>query len=535
MSKPHRIGPAARSTPGVISRSRADRTLPRDLLRDASRRLGIMSLLGGVLWIVGTIFGKIAVSVMSHGAVSWHTPAATDVIALVAVLISVALYFYASRSRREPGFILDLGLGYTVAMALAIGLMFHWNGAMRPGPVQPEVSWIGAIVLIFAAIVPNAPMRILVASTIAVSMNPASMLVARMRGTWDFGSVWNVLLMHYPDYILAAVAVVISQVLLGLGQQVTRAREMGSYELGELLGRGGMGEVYRATHRMLARPAAIKLIRPEMLSGADENAQLAVRRFRREAEAAASLRSPHSVEIYDFGVTDDGTLYFVMELLDGLDLDSLVRAHGPLPANRVIHILRQVCDSLDEAHTRGLVHRDIKPANIHVGRIGLHDDFVKVLDFGLVKPTSVQLGEQITVATRAGFTPGTPAYMAPEMALGEAVDGRADIYALGCVAYYLLTGGLVFEAENLFQVVVKHLHDAPIAPSQRTTMPIPPTLDAVVLACLVKSPNDRMHSAAELRRALDAVKLPRWDEEQAAHWWTSATRMDTSPTTGALA
>jgi serine/threonine-protein kinase len=270
-----------------------------------------------------------------------------------------------------------------------------------------------------------------------------------------------------------------------------------------------------------------------MLSDADEDAQLAVRRFRREAEAAASLRSPHSVEIYDFGVTDDGTLYFVMELLDGLDLDSLVRAHGPLPANRVIHILRQACDSLEEAHARGLVHRDIKPANIHVGRIGLHDDFVKVLDFGLVKPTSVQLGEQITVATRAGLTPGTPAYMPPEMALGESVDGRADIYALGCVAYYLLTGKLVFEAENLFQVVVKHLHDPPVPPSERTTMPIPPALDAVVLACLVKSPNDRMRSAAELRRALDTVALPRWGEEQAAHWWSSAKNMDTPAPIGA--
>ena len=398
--------------------------------------------------------------------------------------------------------------------------------------MQPEISWIGAIVLVFAAIVPNAPMKIFAAGLIAVSMNPIGMLISRARGEWAFGPATNVVLMHYPDYLLVGVAVVVAQVVTTLGQQVARAREMGSYELGDLLGRGGMGEVYRATHRMLARPAAIKLIRPEMLAGDAGDAQLAVKRFRREAESAASLRSPHTVEIYDFGVTDDQTLYFVMELLDGLDLESLVREHGPLPASRVIHIVRQVCDSLEEAHARGLVHRDIKPANIHVGRIGLQDDFVKVLDFGLVKPTSIPVGEH-SLATAAGLTPGTPAYMAPEMALGEVVDGRADIYALGCVTYFLLTGKLVFEGENLFQVVVKHLQDAPVPPSQRTALPIPASLDAVVLACLVKERENRMRSAGELRRAMAAVDLPAWGEEQAARWWTMTQGMPATSSTGA--
>jgi serine/threonine-protein kinase len=533
MPKPHRIGPAARNTPGATPRaSTTAGTLPTDLLREASRRLGIMSLLGAVLWFVGTVLGHVAVGAMSNGAVSWHALEVTDAVALSSIVLSLALFAYTRRGNREPGFILDLGLGYLVLTAFALGLMFHWNSGTSLGSIQPYISWIGTIVLVFAAIVPNAPMKIFIASAVAVSMNPIAMLIARARGVWEFGSAWNVVLMHYPDYLLVGVAVVISQVVTKLGQQVTRAREMGSYELGELLGRGGMGEVYRATHRMLARPAAIKLIRPEMLSGADQDAQLAVLRFRREAESAASLRSPHTVEIYDFGVTDDGTLYFVMELLDGLDLDTLVRAHGPLPAGRAIHILRQICDSLEEAHSRGLVHRDIKPANIHVGRIGLHDDFVKVLDFGLVKPTSVHVGEH-TVATQAGLTPGTPAYMAPEMALGEHVDGRADIYALGCVAYYLLTGQLVFEGENLFQVVIKHLHDPPIPPSVRAALPIPASLDAVVMACLVKAPNDRMRDAAELRRALDAIELPRWGEDQAARWWTATKGIGTPSTLGA--
>jgi serine/threonine-protein kinase len=341
-------------------------------------------------------------------------------------------------------------------------------------------------------------------------MNPVGMLIARARGVWDFGSAGNAFLMHYPDYVLVGIAVVISHVVTRLGQQVARAREMGSYQLGDLLGRGGMGEVYRATHRMLARPAAIKLIRPEMLASlSGESAQLAVKRFR---------RSPHTVELYDFGVTEDRTLYFVMELLDGMDLETLVRSHGPVPAGRVIHILRQVCESLEEAHATGLVHRDIKPANIHVGRLGLAHDFVKVLDFGLVKSVTGPQRED-TLGTAAGLTPGTPAYMAPEMAMGDEVDGRADLYALGCVAYFLLTGHVVFEADNALQMVAKHLRESPVPPSRRTDLPVPLALEALVLACLAKSPADRPASAAALRRALAGVEAEPWGEEQAGRWW----------------
>jgi serine/threonine-protein kinase len=219
-----------------------------------------------------------------------------------------------------------------VLTALALGLVFHWEHVPSGWPVSPMISWIGAVVLMVAAIVPSTPAKTLVAGLIAVSMNPVAMLIARARGAWDFGPTSNVLLMHYPDYLLVGVAVVISHVLTSLGRQVAKAREMGSYQLGELLGRGGMGEVYEATHRMLARPAAIKLIRPETIRAANEGARVAVQRFRREAEAAANLRSPHTVELYDFGVTEDQTMYFVMELLDGMDLQTLVRRHGALPA-----------------------------------------------------------------------------------------------------------------------------------------------------------------------------------------------------------
>lgn len=517
---PHLIGPIARATPSKATSSRGhQRALPDDLLRDASRRLGVMSLVAAGLWTLGSVLGHLAGRSMSHGDPQWLHLGVPDAIAGSSVVASVLLFFYTRERDRDPRGILDLGLAYMVLTAVALGLTFHWGLMPVDRHIFPEISWIGAVVLMFAAIVPSTPARTLVAGLIAVSMNPVGMLIARARGTWHFTPPTDALLMHYPDYLLVGVAVVISHVVTSLGQQVAKAREMGSYQLGELLGRGGMGEVYKATHRMLARPAAIKLIRPEMIAAGDPaGAQLAVTRFRREAEAAANLRSPHTVELYDFGVTDDETLYFVMELLDGLDLEALVQRHGPVPASRVVHILRQACASLEEAHVRGLVHRDIKPANIHLGRLGLVYDFVKVLDFGLVKPITDRSVEQL-LTTQAGLIIGTPGYMAPEMAFGDSVDGRADLYALGCVAYYLLTGQQVFDGATAMQIMSRHLQAAPVPPSERVPSAIPPGLDQVVLACLAKKPEDRPQSAAELAGRLSAIDLEPWTETQAKEWW----------------
>jgi serine/threonine-protein kinase len=372
----------------------------------------------------------------------------------------------------------------------------------------------------FAAIIPSSPGRMFVAAFVAASMNPISMLIARARGM-DLGPLSDVLVMHYSDYLLVGVAVVISLVLTRLGQQVIRAREMGSYQLGDLLGTGGMGEVYRATHRMLARPAAIKLIRPEMLGAPDsESTQLTVQRFKREAEVAANLRSPHTIELYDFGVTEASTLYYVMELLVGMDLETLVRDNGPLPADRVVFITCQVCESLEEAHRSGLVHRDIKPANIHIGRLGLQYDFVKVLDFGLVKSFDKRTAED-SLATGTGMAPGTPAYMAPELTNGDPVDGRADIYALGCVAYFLLTGHLVFDGANPLDMIMKHYMEEPVRPSRRAKLLVPAALEDVVLSCLAKDPQGRPQSAADLAKSLKAVPIQQWGEEQAKRWWTA--------------
>jgi serine/threonine protein kinase len=522
MSKPQLIGPlAGSSTPADLRRSRGrPRELPDDLLRAASLRLGVMSLLFAVIWVLGTVLGHLAEHAIHPESQAWLKPYIGDYIGLAALILSLGLYGYTRTGERDPKLVLDLGLVYMIVTAFAIALVFHVGGVSSTGMIMPEISWVGAVVLMFAAIIPTTPRKMLVAGFLAASMNPIAMLISRAQGQWDFGPWTRVLLMHYPDYILVGAAAVIAAVVTKLGQQVTKAREMGSYQLGELLGRGGMGEVYKATHRMLARPAAIKLIRTEMLGAIDdEAAKLAVTRFRREAEAAANLRSQHTVELYDFGVTEDGTLYLVMEFLDGMDLETLVRQNGPLSAGRVIYILRQVCESLEEAHARGLVHRDIKPANIHLGMVGLRHDFVKVLDFGLVKEVS-NISVESSMATIPGqMALGTPAYMAPEMALGEAVDGRADIYALGCVAYYLLTGQLVFEAEKAFQMIAKHLQAAPVPPSERTDRAISPELERLILKCLAKSPAERPQSAAQLVDALEWIATDKWGEDEAREWW----------------
>src|SRR4051812_15263956 len=515
------IGLPANTTPTDLQTSAGHhRQFPADLLRQASHRLQVLALIGAGLWLIGPLLAHLAFYLITPANARPEQFGPTDIVAAVAFLMSLGLYLYLRAREHDPQFIMNLALVYMIACAGCIALMFHLGAPLKgPMDVSPMISWIGPIILMFAALVPGSPWKLFLAGLVAASMDPLGMVISQATGHYQYGPFWNALVMHYPSYLLLGVAVVISQVVTRLGKEVAKEREMGSYRLGELLGRGGMGEVYRATHRMLARPAAIKLIHPEVLAAQDrKNAGLAVARFKREADAAAKLRSPHTVELYDFGETEDGTLYFVMELLEGMDLETLVRQEGPLPQERVIHILRQVCDSLEEAHASGLIHRDIKPANLHVGRVGLKHDFVKVLDFGLVKSVGGSAAED-SMATAAGLTPGTPAYMAPEMALGEKCDGRADLYALGCVAYYLLTGRLVFDAGSGLQMITKHIQEVPVPPSQRTEMEVAAELDRAVLACLAKRPEDRPASAAELDRMLAEIELEPWSEEEATRWW----------------
>lgn len=494
--------------------------LPADLLTQVRGRIRLIAL----LLFVGFAFDPTFYLIQWIALQAQHRPADPEFVTrgyfqlanLGGTAASAFLWRIARDPRVSPSQLLNLGLGYEVLVCFVIALTTNLEFYLSYR-VVPNMDWVPSVVILFPLVLPGPPRRMLAAAIAAAAMSPLALLTLELTGQLH-GNGDNYVSSIVRGAFAVGFAYMGAGVVYGLGREVARARELGSYRLGELLGRGGMGEVYRATHRMLARPAAIKLIRPEMLGGADAGgAEMAIRRFRLEAEVAASLRSPHTVELYDFGVTPDRTFYFVMELLQGTDLESLVRQKGPLPASRVIYLLRQVCESLEEAHARGLVHRDIKPANIHVGRLGLRHDFVKVLDFGLVKSLKGEAGEN-SFATAHGQVAGTPGYMAPEMVMGESFDGRADVYAVGCVAYYLLTGRMVFEAGNAMAVVARHMRDVPVPPSSLGELAVPAELDRLVLQCLAKAAAARP-SADELSRALSLVATAPWGEEQAMQWW----------------
>jgi serine/threonine-protein kinase len=287
------------------------------------------------------------------------------------------------------------------------------------------------------------------------------------------------------------------------------ARDLGHYRLQRPLGTGGMGEVWLAEHRLLKRPCAVKLVRPDRAS--DEST---IRRFEREVRATADLRHPNVVEVYDYGHDEDGTFYYVMEYLPGLDLEQLVQRHGPLPPARVVHLLRQLCAALKAAHAVGLVHRDLKPANVIVSPPELPDR-VKLLDFGLVRPLARTT--ESTGLTGQGFLVGTPDYMAPEQIAEGAVGHRSDLYGLGAVAYFLLTGRAPFPRPHAMQTLMAHLREPPEPP--RSLRPdIPAKLEAVVLRCLAKEPSNRYADADELDQALVGCDTT-WTEGEALAWW----------------
>ncbi len=313
-------------------------------------------------------------------------------------------------------------------------------------------------------------------------------------------------------------AYLIGRRIYGTTLAAQSAVDLGSYRLVAPIGKGGMGEVWRASHQMLARAAAIKLIKADVIAGGSaRQANVSLKRFRREADVIAGLQSPHTVYLYDFGTARDGRWYYVMELLDGISLQELVTNFGPVPASRMIAIVSQTCESLEEAHQQGLVHRDLKPSNVMVCKLGLQHDFVKVLDFGLAKFVGPV---DVTQLTMEGTAAGTPGYMAPEIALGRAdVDVRADVYAVGCIAYFLLTGTMVFPDDNPMSMALKHVQETPDPPSQRTEMPIPPAVERVVMQCLEKKAADRPVSAREIARLFAACDVPAWTEEDAAAWW----------------
>jgi serine/threonine-protein kinase len=496
------------------------RTLPPDVLQQACKRIAIMSVIFAIMWAIPIVLNNFVhewlhhmpIADMMHGE-GWPMPG--NLIAAIGIAASAVMFLLAGRYHDRPTFLLRLGLGFQILQSALVSFVTH----IHVVPRLDGISWLCLIIVAYPAIVPSTPRTTFFVSSLIATLDPLFYSLAAARGAapapaFDaFQLTWRWL----PTYVSAGIAVVPSSIITGLGRQVSRARDLGAYQVQELIGKGGMGEVYRARHRFLARPAAIKLIRPEAMGDA---ANLTAQRFRREAQAAASLRSPHTIDLYDFGMTDDGVFYYVMELLEGMDLDNLVRRFGPLSASRVVYLLRHACHSLGEAHARGLVHRDIKPSNLFTCRLGLHVDFVKVLDFGLVKATAAD-AKGTTLLTAPDVTTGTPAFMAPEMALGETeVDHRADIYALGCVGYWLLTGRLVFEAETPVKMMLQHIQSEPVPPSRLSEVEVPPELDRILLDCLAKKPEGRPQSVGELeRRLLEVPCQTPWTRERAEEWW----------------
>jgi serine/threonine-protein kinase len=441
-------------------------------------------------------------------------------ISLIGAMVSGGVVCALAWSRRlPPALMLDVGLLFEVIGAFWIALVECGIPEIADVPFR-GISSVGAWITFFVLVVPTTLGKTVLAALATASMGPLGLMVSLSYYGRTVPEFDRWVQLFFGNFLFATFAVILSRFVYDLGCDMNKAREMGSYKLVEPLGSGGMGEVWRAEHRMLARPAAIKLIRSEVCNLSDSRAGTLHRRFEREVQATAALRSPHTVAVYDYGTTADGCFYYVMELLDGFDLETLVQRFGPQPPERVISFLLQACDSLAEAHGTGLIHRDIKPKNLFVSRLGINYDFVKVLDFGLVKSTTAS-DEYQSQLTLDGSTTGTPAYMSPEMALGDkSLDARSDIYSLGCVAYWLLTGQLVFEGNTPTAVLLAHIQQTPVPPSQRTEIPVPEDLERAILSCLAKDPAERPQTVQDLARLLEScVRTRDWSRVQAERWW----------------
>ncbi|MGE5837263.1 MAG: serine/threonine-protein kinase [Acidobacteriota bacterium] len=509
------------SRTGASIVERATTGLPPDLLNRAAARLQILCWLYAFTFFMAAFFPRLIFPDLRRALFEHPLNWAPGVIS-IATAIAVALAIRTSRLR--PSTVTALALVFEVICSYGIAAAEFLAPMLNVGESWLGLSWVAVWMLLFNVVVPTAPRYALIAALLSVTAVPAMVLtslslfplVPPPAGFLIFFAF------VFPYILVVIMAYVGARVVYNLGTEVTRARELGSYRLEDRLGAGGMGEVWRASHRLLARPAAIKLIRslPGHGGGIPDEMR---RRFEREAQVIAQLRSPHTVTLFDFGVAAEGSFYYVMELLDGLDADRLIKRFGPIPAERVVHILRQMCHSLSEAESRGLVHRDIKPANVFLCRYGEDDDFVKVLDFGIAKAVQDPSSETRTDLTVATAVRGTPAFIAPEQALGAAdVDSRADIYSTGCVAYWLLTGQLVFTADTPIGLLLAHAQTPPAPPSSKTEIPVPPDLDALILSCLAKDRERRPKSARDLLHRLDAISLPQsWSEARAREWWTS--------------
>jgi serine/threonine-protein kinase len=404
--------------------------------------------------------------------------------------------------------------------------MDHWAGLRNEAEVVSTVKTtvIGTTLLIFAycMLIPNdwRTAALVVAALVAVpvltelglyALHPATLRTVRQFARGE-RVVADVLVM----VIASGLSVWGTHVINALRSEAFEARLYNQYRLGRKLGTGGMGEVYLAEHRLLKRPCALKLIRPD--TAADP---VSLTRFEREVRATARLSHPNTIEVYDYGRADDGTFYYVMEYLRGLSLEEVIKRHGPMSPGRVVHLLRQVCGALAEAHAEGLIHRDVKPANVFACARGGMYDVAKLLDFGLVKGEGLtsHAGRKSLVVSREGVAHGTPLYMSPEQVVAAPLDRRCDLYSVGAVAFHLLTGAPPFPGEDRVSVMTSHVRD-PVPSLRSERQEVPPDLEAVILRCLAKSPGDRFSDASELSAALGRCACAGdWDSSRAESWW----------------
>jgi eukaryotic-like serine/threonine-protein kinase len=429
-----------------------------------------------------------------------------------AALVLLGLYagvWLLCRGRPLPR---TLVIALDPVLHLLIGTTYHWILLSHPaGALAPMegVMAVSTLLGVRALLLPSSGARTALAG-VCLCLGPvltifgdAEHFTAPWLGTRVSGTL-------FIQWVLVAILLtsVASRVLYGLRREVQDARRLGQYTLVERLGEGGMGVVYRAQHALLRRPTAVKLLpQTERLDS--------IVRFEREVQLMAELNHPNTVAVYDYGRTAEGVFYYAMEYLDGVDLEGLVAVGGTQPAERVIHLLRQVCGSLEEAHQRALIHRDVKPANLFVCRNRSEPDLVKVLDFGLVK----DLVKADRASSQESSFLGTPLYMSPEaFSAPGSLDARSDLYSLGAVAYFLLTGAPVFSGSTI-EVCAKHLHATPEPLAGRG---VPADIEAIVLSCLAKQPNARPSSARALREALERcgkANANAWSAQDAEVWW----------------
>jgi hypothetical protein len=445
---------------------------------------------------------------------------------LAGVATAAAMWLLCRRGRRSLRFVKTVETAGFGASCLAYEAMV-WSIPLIARPDMLIVFVLSLVVFARAVYVPSSPLRTLVLGLMVGlplpvgtylrlgSIEPAQFAAVapalRLSSVGELASSGSVGV-AFSWLMAVLLATGTSDVIYGLRREAREARRLGQYTLEEKLGEGGMGIVYRARHAMLRRPTAVKLLPP------DRAGEVSLARFEREVQLTASLTHPNTVTVFDYGRALDGTFYYAMELLDGASLDSVVAVAGRLPPERVTHIVYHVASALSEAHQVGLIHRDIKPANIILCRQGGVDDVPKVVDFGLVK--DVERGTNVSL-TQGDVIAGTPLYLSPEaITAPDTMDARSDLYSLGAVGYFALTGTHVFEGKTTVEVCAQHLHETPELPSRRIGSRLPEDLESLLLDCLAKPPTKRPMSAGDLCRRLEAcLSFGQWTPEKASAWW----------------